>query len=84
MAWGFAPSASKDSLMRIFVDTRGPDLEFDPGGTEQLRARGTGRGQDERCHACSLVALGEEVETAAAVSSTERRVTSIAGQPWLS
>ena len=73
-------------LERALVDRGGPDLELDPGGAEHGAARGALRSEyDHGVAVPASVACSSRSScsfiTAAAVSSIERRVTSITGQP---
>ncbi len=71
-------------LDRVLVDPGGHDLERHLRLPEQLGADGAAGSQDEARHGLAVLALGEGFIAAAAVSSTERRETSITGQFWLS
>src|SRR3546814_18124018 len=57
---------------------RGRRFESKPGGAQHRRASAALRGEDERGHPARS---STSLMTAAAVSSIERRVTSITGQP---
>src|SRR3546814_9099048 len=68
------------SRQRLLVDMRGAGFEGQPGGAEHRGAAAALRGE-EQCHAPARSSTS--LITAAAVSSIERRVTSITG-PTLS
>src|SRR5690606_11974575 len=63
----------------LLVDMRGRRFEIKPGGPEHRGAAAALRGEDERAH--PAVRSSTSLMTAAAVSSIDRRVTSITGQP---
>src|SRR5690606_17943477 len=63
---------------RLLVDMRGAGFEVESGGAEHRGAAAALRGEEE-AHASARSSTS--LITAAAVSSIERRVTSITGQP---
>ena len=83
---GFRPLASGQhfGLDQVFVDTRADGCEGEARGGQQGAPHGAGRRQNDLGHDRSSTWPPPAVMTlmiAAAVSSTERRVTSITGQP---
>ena len=81
------PRAFERGFERALVDRRGPRLERDPRRLQHRRARGTLGGENDHIgfdpSKVSLAPSRSPIRriTAAAVSSIERRVTSITGQP---
>src|ERR1700761_5945691 len=65
---------------RSLVEAGGSDGESNAGSAQQGLARGTGGGQDQPAHAFFSRLSVSRFITAAAVSSIERRETSICGQ----
>src|SRR6185437_1784044 len=66
-----------------FIDRGGIDHRPNAAGVQQPRPRGAGRGEHESAHASSVPSFrARSFKIAAAVSSIERRLTSITGQLW--
>ena len=70
-------------LHRLLVDGRAHDLERETGLLQEVRADGASGGKDEPAHGW-FRRSARRLSTAAAVSSMERRDTSITGQPCFS
>src|SRR6185437_13041445 len=64
----------------VFIDIGGIGFGGDPCIREQAFARGAGRGEDQRAHVSSPRDRASSRRIAAAVSSIDRRLTSITGQ----